>query len=426
MKRIRATLKPKEGNFGKILNAFFEDQINMLNEGTKIYVKEGKLYLEVVFEEFPLKIIKVISECTLEEVESFDFWMNHISSQSETRVGQNNQGDTQEETSDESLIGDNSSQEVFQQDLPQDVAEVDGSFQEQEEEEPQRVINPEPSANVTTRKWRPKRTASISSMPELDEILKNTNSFEEFVSEVIKWAGIGKKSEYFKNLLTICEEEKDLTWKSIAKAMDERKISYIKNDELFCRKQLGKKLENSGYNFVALEFIKIVLRYKEKFSSSVNQVNSQEVPGQEVKVGEVKKGTQRETVKSEEIQEQSVETNSKFLPCMPIIPGFDEKISEMELEWSAKEKAEYILEVMGVNSEGVSSKNNILNFVNEALEVGEATFLQMFDEKSKEYSCYIMERVILSKFIASYVKPYSEETVQVFDFLSDLRKLVIS
>ena len=259
---------------------------------------------------------------------------------------------------------------------------------EEPEETPEQAEEPE---EIPAQTEHPKRKSGRAvvlekvNIPMLEEKAKEATSFEHFVNLVAESLEMGKRQNFFANLVYTATEVAIISWKEIEDALRSKSISYSSWDKIFTGQQVSKKL-----NVTILPFLYTMVQYKDSFGKK-----SEENAEQETAVSIVLE-----------------EVHSKIkLECMPEIPHFEQILGSVDKTQPIEQSVRKILNCMGLEDKPEQEQVEILSFV-----------IQVFEGKETSMT----SKINFSTFLNNFVGKYSPgKKVKAFKFLQQLQVIVM-
>lgn len=227
------------------------------------------------------------------------------------------------------------------------------------------------------------------SIPQLEEIAKKATSFENFAELIAEWLEMGKKTEYFKNLVIATAEVDEITWKNLENVLDRKEVVHRTSDKLWATKRVAEKLQEESIKIMQL--LNAIGEYKEY---SFGETTS---PKPRVK-----------------------------LECMPEIPSFEEVLASVDKTRPVEERVLYVLDSMGLEEIDSEKKEFCIKIANTAVRKKEIVADAILEEANIPVVDRGIAEMSFSEFLNNFVKKYdSEKKVKVFAFLSELQKVIM-
>ncbi len=343
-----------EKNAECLIRSFFKE----FNPESSLVIQGQEANVEIIFDKPPVETIQAIAECDLLEF----------------RYGKQLQ-----DSEDETQVLSSKQEAIYEQ-----------------------SAKPEPG-NEDKAKKSGKHEQEI---PELIELANKSNSYEEFVKLVADWLEMGKRKEFFENLLVAANQTKKIIWSNLEAILTANNISYSLWDKVWCTKQVTSKFKNAENHVTMMKLIKEIAKYKTyKFSN------------EELKVSE----------ESPSIIEIIEKTKTKVkMECMPEISNFEEVLAGIDKAQPVEERVKYVLMAMGLNKLNAKDQEGILKIAVTAVELKEISYDEIFKTISIPFESIMLARMTFSTFINDFVATYDQtKKVKLLDFLKDLQTVVI-
>ena len=238
---------------------------------------------------------------------------------------------------------------------------------------------------------QPKEAKKVEpvSIPQLEEIAKKATSFENFAELIAEWLEMGKKTEYFKNLVMATAEADEITWKNLENILDKKAVVYKTNDKLWATKRVAEKLKEESIKIMQLL----------------------------IAIGEYKDYSFGETISSKPRVK---------LECMPEIQSFEEVLAGVDKTRPVEERVLYVLDSMGLEEIDSEKKEFCIKIANTAVRKKEIVADAILEEANIPVVDRGIAEMSFSEFLNNFVKKYdSEKKVKVFAFLSELQKVIM-
>ncbi len=223
MYKLYAKVRGKSVN--DLVKAFFQDY----KEDGSLFVNGEEAEVEIIFEQPPMNVIEVITQCELiEELRSEKYFQKE---------------------KDSELTKCNNKEEVKSTELTKS-----------NEEEVKCSENAECNEEIANNQ-------------EIEEIAQKANSFENFAELIAEWLDVGKRKRFVIDLINAVTEIEKITWRNINGALSEKKVNYTQCDKILVSKQITSKVGKT-----ILLFLKMVKEeYKnypfESSADSKSEVN---------------------------------------------------------------------------------------------------------------------------------------------------------
>ena len=427
----------QEKNAEHLIRAFFQD----FNPASSIVVRGKEAKMEIVFREPPMAIIDAINHCEVIE-------LNYGKNLKEYKEDEDLQVET-ENDSKQRNVGVESSEKIEQTNVESENSEqpeqtnVESEDSEQPEQtnvESENSEQPEPTnaenenseqteqpkkkrGSPATKKLEPKKETKSEptiNIPKLEEIAKKSNSFEHFAELVAKWLEMGKRKDFFKNLIIVSAEVDKIKWKELEKALKNKNVFYTKWDKIWSGQQVSEKLKE--YSATMLSFLNVTKKYKEYSFKEVEEYSTEENSSKQ----DVEKTTTNFEEKTDKFNETVFPKPRVKMECMPEIKEFEETLASVDKTQPVEERVRYVLGAMGLNNMSVKEQKQIVEIASTAVKKGRMAFDIIFVEANIPIEQTMTVRMTFSKFVNDFVQKYeSGKKVKLFTFLSELQKIIM-
>lgn len=351
-----------------VVVAFF----NNFNPESYIGIKDGKIDLEIVFEEEKLPI--EIAE-SLNAVEKLEF-----------TYGQHSLKESDSETE---IVEENEITETPEVPEAPEPPETEVANEEQ-------MVTEE--IQIPEKRNIEKEVHTLDSV--LDELAISSNTFEDFVSKIGEYIKVGKRKQFFENAVYIALEGTCKTWTSIYTIFEKKGISYGTWESAQLNSKIFKKFGDLC-KISSIDFINKIAEYKANF---------------------FQKG--ESTANSQEAKVEEAESIVK-MEHMPEISEFEEKLSRIDRTNSADEQVEYVLSLMGWRKDGNLLNDNIAKISKKSVEMKETDITNVISHTNICTPDLFTLRMQYARFINEFCqKFYPDINVRTSDFLADLIKLI--
>lgn len=386
----------QEKNAEHLIRAFFQN----FNPASSIVVRGKEAKMEIVFREPPMAIIDAINHCEVIE-------LNYGKNLKEYKEDENLQVEA-ENDSKQRNVGVECSEKIEQTN-----AEIENSEQT---EHPQKKRGRPATKKLESKKdTKSKPTINI---PKLEEIAKKSDSFEHFAELVAKWLEMGKRQEFFKNLIIVSAEIDKITWKELEMALKDKNVCCTQWDKICIGKQISEKLKE--YSVTILSFLNVTKQYKEYSFKEVEEYSTEE------NSNEQEKKTTNIEEESDKIAEEVIPKPRVKMECMPEIKEFEETLASVDKTQPVEERVRYVLGAMGLNNMSVKEQKQIVEIASTAVKKGRMAFDIIFVEANIPIDQTIAVRMTFSKFVNDFVQKYeSGKQVKLLTFLSELQKIIM-
>lgn len=386
----------QEKNAEHLIRAFFQN----FNPASSIVVRGKEAKMEIVFREPPMAIIDAINHCEVIE-------LNYGKNLKEYKEDENLQVEA-ENDSKQRNVGVECSEKIEQTN-----AEIENSEQT---EHPQKKRGRPATKKLESKKdTKSKPTINI---PKLEEIAKKSDSFEHFAELVAKWLEMGKRQEFFKNLIIVSAEIDKITWKELEMALKDKNVCCTQWDKICIGKQISEKLKE--YSVTILSFLNVTKQYKEYSFKEVEEYSTEE------NSNEQEKKTTNIEEESDKIAEEVIPKPRVKMECMPEIKEFEETLASVDKTQPVEERVRYVLGAMGLNNMSVKEQKQIVEIASTAVKKERMAFDIIFVEANIPIDQTIAVRMTFSKFVNDFVQKYeSGKQVKLLTFLSELQKIIM-
>lgn len=386
----------QEKNAEHLIRAFFQN----FNPASSIVVRGKEAKMEIVFREPPMAIIDAINHCEVIE-------LNYGKNLKEYKEDENLQVEA-ENNSKQRNVGVECSEKIEQTN-----AEIENSEQT---EHPQKKRGRPATKKLESKKdTKSKPTINIL---KLEEIAKKSDSFEHFAELVAKWLEMGKRQEFFKNLIIVSAEIDKITWKELEMALKDKNVCCTQWDKICIGKQISEKLKE--YSVTILSFLNVTKQYKEYSFKEVEEYSTEE------NSDEQEKKTTNIEEESDKIAEEVIPKPRVKMECMPEIKEFEETLASVDKTQPVEERVRYVLGAMGLNNMSVKEQKQIVEIASTAVKKRRMAFDIIFVEANIPIDQTIAVRMTFSKFVNDFVQKYeSGKQVKLLTFLSELQKIIM-
>ena len=453
----------QEKNAEHLIRAFFQD----FNPASSIVVRGKEAKMEIVFREPPMAIIDAINHCEVIELNygknlkeykededlqvetENDSKQRNVGVESSEKIEQTNvESEDSEQPEQTNVESENSEQpeqtnvesEDSEQPEQTNVESEDSEQPEQTNVESENSEQPEPTnaenenseqteqpkkkrGSPATKKLEPKKETKSEptiNIPKLEEIAKKSNSFEHFAELVAKWLEMGKRKDFFKNLIIVSAEVDKIKWKELEKALKNKNVFYTKWDKIWSGQQVSEKLKE--YSATMLSFLNVTKKYKEYSFKEVEEYSTEENSSKQ----DVEKTTTNFEEKTDKFNETVFPKPRVKMECMPEIKEFEETLASVDKTQPVEERVRYVLGAMGLNNMSVKEQKQIVEIASTAVKKGRMAFDIIFVEANIPIEQTMTVRMTFSKFVNDFVQKYeSGKKVKLFTFLSELQKIIM-
>lgn len=414
----------QEKNAEHLIRAFFQD----FNPASSIVVRGKEAKMEIVFREPPMAIIDAINHCEVIE-------LNYGKNLKEYKEDEDLQVET-ENDSKQRNVGVESSEKIEQTNVESENSEqleqTNVESENSEQPEPTNVENENSEqteqpkkkrGRPATKKLEPKKETKSEptiNIPKLEEIAKESNSFEHFAELVAKWLEMDKRKEFFKSLIIVSAEVDKITWKELEKALKNKNVLYTEWDKIWSGQQVSEKLKE--YSATMLSFLNVTKKYKEYSFKEVEEYSTEENSSKQ----DVENTTTNFEEKTDKFNETVFPKPRVKMECMPEIKEFEETLASVDKTQPVEERVRYVLGAMGLNNMSVKEQKQIVEIASTAVKKGRMAFDIIFVEANIPIEQTMTVRMTFSKFVNDFVQKYeSGKKVKLLTFLSELQKIIM-
>ena len=453
----------QEKNAEHLIRAFFQD----FNPASSIVVRGKEAKMEIVFREPPMAIIDAINHCEVIELNygknlkeykededlqvetGNDSKQRNVGVESSEKIEQTNVESENSEQSEQTNVESENSEQLEQTNVESEDSEqseqtnVESEDSEQPEQtnvESENSEQPEPTnaenenseqteqpkkkrGRPATKKLEPKKETKSEptiNIPKLEEIAKKSNSFEHFAELVAKWLEMGKRKDFFKNLIIVSAEVDKIKWKELEKALKNKNVFYTKWDKIWSVQQVSEKLKE--YSATMLSFLNVTKKYKEYSFKEVEEYSTEENSSKQ----DVENTTTNFEEKTDKFNETVFPKPRVKMECMPEIKEFEETLASVDKTQPVEERVRYVLGAMGLNNLSVKEQKQIVEIASTAVKKGRMAFDIIFLEANIPIEQTMTVRMTFSKFVNDFVQKYeSGKKVKLLTFLSELQKIIM-
>lgn len=397
--RAKIILK-EERNAQELILAYFRE----FNPESSIFIKGNQGIIEVSFEDKPpMETIIATSKCYVQEFGSGKKWEEYsrllaqetpeIEIQ-ENEPKQQSDPEEQETLSEESTSQENTTNGENKEELPQ-------------------LEKAEETVTTTKKARRPKKIDV--KIPQLEEIAQKATSFDHFLTLVVEWFEMGKRTEIFKNVLIVgCEVEK-ISWKEIEVELDRRNVKFADWDKIWLNKKVSEKLQDKFITIIPL--LSALRKYKNDFSEHEEVQENTECKADETASGEAA------TIESD----YNLPVSRVRMDCMPEIPYFEATLSKLDKTKDVEDRIKYVLNAMGLEKKCEQDRSKIIKISCELIKTRVITDEVFSTEESSASDEELESRMIFSTFINEFARKYDPQAkVRVKDFLKQLQQIVMT
>lgn len=356
-----------EKDAGEVIIAFFRE----FNSNSRIEVKGKEAILEIVFEKNPpLATIHAISNC---EIIEFSFG-NALKEEevSEAKVEKQEQETGQEK-------------EEAKPNVKNEIV----------------VQNSNPEKKRRGRTYAKQLNPEDINIPILDEIAKQSTSFEHFVKSVAEWLGMNKKQQFFEDLVMVASEVDEISWNNVENALKDKGIICTQWDRIYIGQRISEKLKE--YSITMMPLLVAMKKYKGYFFGK-------EHPEGETLI---------------QVKEQQNAPRVK-MDCMPDITEFEEILGNVDKTRPIEQRVMYVLNSMGLKEKDAKEQQEIFEIASAAVVMEKVIWDDLFSMLNIPIGLRLERRLKFSKFIDDFVSQYdSEKKVKSETFLKELQKILI-
>ena len=401
----------QEKNAEHLIRAFFQD----FNPASSIVVRGKEAKMEIFFREPPMAIIDAINQCEVIE-------LNYGKNLKEYKEDEDLQVET-ENDSKQRNVGVESSEKIEQTNVESENSEQPEQTNVESEDSEQTEQPKKKRGRPATKKLEPKKETKSEptiNIPKLEEIAKESNSFEHFAELVAKWLEMDKRKEFFKSLIIVSAEVDKITWKELEKALKNKNVLYTKWDKIWSGQQVSEKLKE--YSATMLSFLNVTKKYKEYSFKEVEEYSTEENSSKQ----DVEKTTTNFEEKTDKFNETVFPKPRVKMECMPEIKEFEETLASVDKTQPVEERVRYVLGAMGLNNMSVKEQKQIVEIASTAVKKGRMAFDIIFVEANIPIEQTMTVRMTFSKFVNDFVQKYeSGKKVKLLTFLSELQKIIM-
>ena len=440
----------QEKNAEHLIRAFFQD----FNPASSIVVRGKEAKMEIVFREPPMAIIDAINHCEVIELNygknlkeykededlqvetENDSKQRNVGVESSEKIEQTNVESEDSEQPEQTNVESENSEQPEQT----NVESEDSEQPEQTNVESENSEQPEPTnaenenseqteqpkkkrGSPATKKLEPKKETKSEptiNIPKLEEIAKKSNSFGHFAELVAKWLEMGKRKDFFKNLIIVSAEVDKIKCKELEKALKNKNVFYTKWDKIWSGQQVSEKLKE--YSATMLSFLNVTKKYKEYSFKEVEEYSTEENSSKQ----DVEKTTTNFEEKTDKFNETVFPKPRVKMECMPEIKEFEETLASVDKTQPVEERVRYVLGAMGLNNMSVKEQKQIVEIASTAVKKGRMAFDIIFVEANIPIEQTMTVRMTFSKFVNDFVQKYeSGKKVKLLTFLSELQKIIM-
>ena len=374
MNRFLAKVRLKEEEtVAYLIEAFFQN----FNPESSIVLKEDEVKIEVFFESPPDELIEAIEQCEVIELYCGKFLEEHEDNEN---VKLKSDDDLKPQASAGEILNETKLPEV--------------------QEKPEK------------RRSEPNDFPHI---PELEAIAQKATSFDNFVTLVAQWIQIGKRQDFFKNMVIASTEVDVVTWKNIENVLNRKKIVFKQYDKLFSSNKISEKMKK--YSITLIPFLDILRKYKDYPFNQEKETSVGENVSQAVNQAPIQN-------LEEKISDESIISKPRIkMECMPEIQEFEETLESIDKTQAISERVRYVLKAIGLSKLPADQQRQIIEVASIAVKSNEMDLESIFNAYGGEYG---ETRMQFSKLINDYVKTHGgNEKVKILTFLSELQKVIM-
>lgn len=374
MNRFLAKVRLKEEETAAyLIEAFFQN----FNPESSIVLKEDEVKIEVFFESPPDELIEAIEQCEVIELYCGKFLEEHEDNEN---VKLKSDDDLKPQASAGEILNETKLPEV--------------------QEKPEK------------RRSEPNDFPHI---PELEAIAQKATSFDNFVTLVAQWIQIGKRQDFFKNMVIASTEVDVVTWKNIENVLNRKKIVFKQYDKLFSSNKISEKMKK--YSITLIPFLDILRKYKDYPFNQEKETSVGENVSQAVNQAPIQN-------LEEKISDESIISKPRIkMECMPEIQEFEETLASIDKTQAISERVRYVLKAIGLSKLPADQQRQIIEVASIAVKSNEMNLESIFNAYGGEYG---ETRMQFSKLINDYVKTHGgNEKVKILAFLSELQKVIM-
>lgn len=243
------------------------------------------------------------------------------------------------------------------------------------------------------------------SVPQLEKLARQSDSFLHFISSVSQWLGITEQKDFFEHLVIVATEVNFLSWKEI----DPKLNDFTPYDKFRCAEVISKKA-----NTTLLPFLKVMKKYTDyPFKNERQSEQKSTTPVKKVP----KKG---------KVQPLNQRGNSKApVNYIPKIELLEKILENVDKTLPVDERVRYVLNAIGLKMLAVELQNNIVKFVSAAIVKPEINFKDILihiDVPSQDHMFIVIQ---LTQLINSFVKKHSDTSITPLIFLLEVQKSIV-
>ena len=427
----------QEKNAEHLIRAFFQD----FNPASSIVVRGKEAKMEIVFREPPMAIIDAINHCEVIELNygknlkeykededlqvetENDSKQRNVGVESSEKIEQTNVESENSEQLEQTNVESENSEQPEQTNVESENFEQSEPTNAENENSEQTEQPKKKRGSPATKKLEPKKETKSEptiNIPKLEEIAKKSNSFEHFAELVAKWLEMGKRKDFFKNLIIVSAEVDKIKWKELEKALKNKNVFYTKWDKIWSGQQVSEKLKE--YSATMLSFLNVTKKYKEYSFKEVEEYSTEENSSKQ----DVEKTTTNFEEKTDKFNETVFPKPRVKMECMPEIKEFEETLASVDKTQPVEERVRYVLGAMGLNNMSVKEQKQIVEIASTAVKKGRMAFDIIFVEANIPIEQTMTVRMTFSKFVNDFVQKYeSGKKVKLLTFLSELQKIIM-
>ncbi len=392
MSKFWAKVRFKQGeNAEYLIRAFFRN----FNPTSSIVVRGKEAKMEIAFQEPPMAIIDAIGHC---EVIELNYGRNLTEYEEDENLKVEKPNDSEQEKTE--------SKSTEQEEVESESSEKTKQQKKKREEQSTKKVN---STAIT--------------IPELEEIAKNSTSFKHFANLVSEWLEMGTKKNFFTNLVIASAEVDKITWPNLESTLKDKNIFCTQWYKVYSGRQVSKKLKE--YSITLLSFLNVTSKYKEYAFKNVDEYSTVEYSNERATE------TEKEVINVEESAKESDEgviSNHRVkMECMPGIKDFEETLASVDKTQPVQERVRYVLEAMGLNELPEKEQKQLVEIASLAVKKEKINVDIIFADADIPIEQNKTVRMTFSKFINDFVQKYESggEKVKLFNFFSELQKIVM-
>ena len=231
------------------------------------------------------------------------------------------------------------------------------------------------------------------SVPQLEKLARQSDSFLHFISSVSQWLDITEQKDFFEHLVIVATEVNFLSWKEI----DPKLNDFTPYDKFRCAEVISKKA-----NTTLLPFLKVMKKYTDYPFKNERQLEPKSTS----------------PIKEEQPQKQKSTTLPKIELLEKILENVDKTLP-------VDERVRYVLNAIGLNMLAVELQNNIVKFVSAAIVKPEIIFNDILIDVPSQDHMFIVTQ--LTQLINSFVKKHSKKNTSInpLIFLLEVQKAIV-